>query len=80
MAPTRKSLVQRTRALDRALLWGYYVIPHFHLPLDRIAFWDKFGRPQKVPLMGEATNMSAWWVDPEKEKKIKIHRNLDAKH
>ena len=80
MAPTRKSLVQRTRALDRALLWGYYVIPHFHLPLDRIAFWDKFGRPQKIPLMGEATNMSAWWIDYEKEKKIKNHRNLDTKH
>tara|TARA_B110000263_G_scaffold247201_1_gene259615 strand:+ start:7146 stop:9011 length:1866 start_codon:yes stop_codon:yes gene_type:complete len=79
-AQTRESLVQRTRALDRALLWGYYVIPHFHLPLDRIAFWDKFGRPKKVPLMGEATNMSAWWIDPAKEKKIKIHRNLDTKH
>ncbi|MGH6886498.1 MAG: extracellular solute-binding protein, partial [Geminicoccales bacterium] len=26
-APTRESLVQRTRALDRVLLWGHYVIP-----------------------------------------------------
>jgi hypothetical protein len=30
--------------------------------------------------MGEETNMSAWWIDPAKEKKIKIHRNLDTKH
>ncbi len=66
-APSRESLVQRTRALDRALLWGHYVIPHFHLPVDRIAFWDKFGRPEKVPMLGEATNIAAWWVDPEKE-------------
>ena len=66
-APSRESLVQRTRALDRALLWGNYVIPHFHLPVDRIAFWDKFGQPEKVPALGEAANISAWWVDPAKE-------------
>ncbi|MBT3401247.1 MAG: ABC transporter substrate-binding protein, partial [Rhodospirillaceae bacterium] len=66
-APSRESLVQRTRALDRALLWGNYVIPQFHLPVDRIAFWDKFGRPAKIPLLGERTNISAWWVDPAKE-------------
>ena len=66
-APTRESLVQRTRALDRALLWGFYVIPQFHLSTDRIAFWNKFGRPEKIPLLGEASNISAWWVDPAKE-------------
>ncbi|NNE84548.1 MAG: ABC transporter substrate-binding protein [Alphaproteobacteria bacterium] len=70
-ATTRESLVQRTRALDRALLWGHYVIPQFHLASDRIAFWDKFGRPEKIPLLGEATNLSAWWVDPEKEAALK---------
>src|SRR3546814_10119881 len=30
-APSRESLIQRTRALDRVLLWGHYVIPQ----LDR---------------------------------------------
>jgi microcin C transport system substrate-binding protein len=66
-AQTRESLVQRTRALDRALLWGFYVIPQFHLASDRIAFWDKFGRPEKIPLRGERSNISAWWIDPAKE-------------
>lgn len=66
-ATTRESLVQRTRALDRALLWGFYVIPQFHLSSDRIAFWDKFGKPEKVPLLGEAANIGAWWIDPAKE-------------
>ncbi|CAN0006116.1 unnamed protein product [Discosporangium mesarthrocarpum] len=65
-APTRESLVQRTRALDRALLWGYYVIPNFHLSVDRIAYWNKFGIPDYVPLNGEAANIDAWWVDPQK--------------
>ena len=31
MAPDRQSLVTRTRALDRVLLWGHYVIPSWHL-------------------------------------------------
>ncbi|MEK9662645.1 MAG: ABC transporter substrate-binding protein, partial [Alphaproteobacteria bacterium] len=66
-APTRESLVQRTRALDRALLWGYYVIPNFHLSFDRIAYWNKFGIPDYIPLLGEATNTDAWWIDPEKQ-------------
>jgi microcin C transport system substrate-binding protein len=73
-AQTRESLVQRTRALDRVLLWGYYVIPHFHLSNDRIAYWNKFGKPKKIPILGEATNLSAWWIDTEKEEEL-IKRN-----
>ena len=30
-APGRGALVNSTRALDRALLWGHYVIPHWHI-------------------------------------------------
>ena len=30
-APDRASLVAATRALDRVLLWGHYVIPHWHI-------------------------------------------------
>ena len=44
-APDRASLVNRVRALDRVLQWGYYVIPQWHLPYDRVAYWDKFGYP-----------------------------------
>ena len=29
-APDRHSLVQRTRALDRVLLWGHYVVPQWY--------------------------------------------------
>ena len=29
-APDRPSLMARTRALDRVLLWGFYVIPQWH--------------------------------------------------
>ena len=63
-APDRVSLVTRTRALDRALQWSFLVIPHWHIPYARIAFWDKFGYPEVTPLQG--VQLDAWWIDPVK--------------
>lgn len=64
-ASDRDSLVQRTRALDRALLWGHYVIPMYHIPHDRWAYWDKFERPEVTPTRG--AQLFAWWINAEKE-------------
>jgi microcin C transport system substrate-binding protein len=59
-APDRGSLVARTRALDRVLLWSHLVVPNWHSPVDRIVFWDKFGFPTPPPLQGTSTDW--WWV------------------
>ena len=64
-ATDRDSLVQRTRALDRALLWGHYLVPHWHVPHDRWAYWDKFERPEVTPTRG--AQFFAWWIDPDNE-------------
>jgi microcin C transport system substrate-binding protein len=64
-APDRQQLLTRVRALDRVLLWNHFVIPHWHLPYTRIAFWDKLGRPRMTPMRG--VQLWTWWVDPEKE-------------
>jgi microcin C transport system substrate-binding protein len=64
-APDRASLVARTRALDRVLLWGYYVIPHWHIRAFRVACWDKFGRPTVAPRF--ALGFDTWWIDAQKE-------------
>jgi microcin C transport system substrate-binding protein len=63
-APDRKGLVMRTRALDRVLLWGHYVIPNWHIKADRYAFWNKFGRPDRIPLQG--ADVDTWWFDAKK--------------
>jgi len=63
-APDRESLVNRTRALDRVLLWGFYVIPNWHIQVFRVAYWDKFGRPEVSPKY--SLGLDTWWVDPEK--------------
>jgi microcin C transport system substrate-binding protein len=63
-APDRQALITRVRALDRVLLWNHFVIPHWHISYERIAYWDKFGRPEITPLQGP--QLSTWWVDPQK--------------
>lgn len=59
-APDREELVQRTRALDRVLLHGYYVIPHWHLTSDRVAYWKKLHHPDETPMNG--VDLNNWWV------------------
>ncbi len=65
-APSRDELVAATRALDRVLLWNYYVIPTWHLAAERVAYWDKFGRPAKLPSQ-QPGFLRVWWLDPAKE-------------
>ncbi len=69
-APDRTSLVARTRALDRALLAGHWVVPNWHLAAQRIVYWNKFGRPAVTPYKGVA--IDSWWFDPDKAAKLTL--------
>lgn len=68
-APTREQLTYRTRALDRVLMAGYYVIPQYHFDKFRIAYWDFFEYPQIYPKYG--LDLDSWWVNPQKANKIR---------
>jgi len=59
----REELITATRALDRVLLNGYYVIPHWHINHHRIAYWDKFERPTISPRYDGIydTGLMSWW-------------------
>jgi len=61
-APDHAHLVTATRALDRVLLWNWYVVPQWHLQSVRIAYWNRFGRPDKPVRTGVL--FDSWWVDP----------------
>ncbi len=63
-APDRDALIARTRALDRVLLWGHYVVPQFHFAAFRVAYWNRFGRPAVAPKY--ELGLDTWWVDPAK--------------
>ena len=73
-APDRKSLITRTRALDRVLSWGHYLIPQWHIRTFRVAHWDKFGRPATTPRYG--LGFDGWWVDARKQAALNERKNL----
>lgn len=47
------------KALDRVLLWGFYVLPHFNLPAFRIAYWHTIAMPTQIPPYG--IDPYLWW-------------------
>lgn len=61
-APDRAELIARTQAMDRLLLWHFYVIPHWHISHHRVAYWAKFGRPA-VAAKYSLGIVDTWWYD-----------------
>lgn len=68
-AKDRAELVAATHALDRVLLWNHYVVPMWHVPFDRIAYWDKYKRPDPGPSRFTAFP-TVWWYDKEAAAKV----------
>jgi microcin C transport system substrate-binding protein len=59
-AVDRDDLIARVRALDRALTWGHYVVPLYHLTADHVAYWSRLKRPAVTPVYGMV--IDAWWM------------------
>ena len=72
-AKDREELLAATHALDRVLLWNYYVVPQWHYPYQRIVTWDVFGRPSTLPSRSPALEQ-VWWMDAEKKKALAAAR------
>jgi microcin C transport system substrate-binding protein len=68
-ASSRPELVAACRALDRVLTWNHYVVPMWFVPYERVARWDRFGRPDKLPDYSIGFP-GIWWWDEEKAKKV----------
>jgi microcin C transport system substrate-binding protein len=72
-AKDRGTLQTAARALDRMLLWNWYLVPNWHSQDYHIAFWDRFGEPGKP--IREGFNFDSWWIDGQK-----AARNDEARH
>ena len=62
-AKDRAELVAATKALDRVLMWNHYVVPQWTYGKQRTARWDRFARPETMPLYGAAAFPTIWWWD-----------------
>lgn len=60
-SPDRKSLNMRAQALDRALQWGFYLIPSWTSHGSRTAWWSTFAHPDISPRYSAPPIMS-WWA------------------
>jgi microcin C transport system substrate-binding protein len=64
-AQTREQLVDATHALDRVLMHGYYVVPHWYSATHRVAFRRGLAWPKTLPLYyaAEGWITSTWWFE-----------------
>jgi microcin C transport system substrate-binding protein len=69
-AKDRQELEAATHALDRVLLWNYYAVPQWYDDKINIAYWNKFGIPDKQPDYVGIDPFS-WWIDTAKEQALK---------
>jgi microcin C transport system substrate-binding protein len=68
-AKDRATLEATTKALDRVLLWNFYVIPQFTYAFARYGRWDRFSHAEPLPKYGVAGLPSLWWWDAQKAAK-----------
>ncbi|MEM7695090.1 MAG: extracellular solute-binding protein [Pseudomonadota bacterium] len=59
-APTRDELLTASRALDRVLRAGHYWIPQWFKGSHTVAYWDRFGVPDKPRY--DLPVATTWWA------------------
>lgn len=70
-ATTQEDMAAASRALDRVLLWDFYNILLNAVEPRRIAYWDRFGRPEGENLVGYYTSVpDTWWYDAARAGRI----------
>lgn len=60
-AQDRETLTVAAHALDRILLWRWYMVPNWDSRSFHVAYWDRFGHPDKP--IREGFNFDTWWID-----------------
>ena len=74
-AKDREDLMTISRALDRVLLWNYYVIPQWHISAYRVLYWDMFDQPKQKPKY--SLGFDTWWVNQNKFNFINSQRSTN---
>jgi microcin C transport system substrate-binding protein len=70
-AQTRAELTAACRALDRVFRAGRYWIPQWYANTHKLAYWDVFDHPEKLPrYASRAGAPEIWWYDQAKSAKL----------
>jgi microcin C transport system substrate-binding protein len=68
-AQDRPSLITAVHALDRVLMWNRYAVPQWYSGNHRLAYWDRFSRPETPPRYDLGV-IDTWWYDEAKAKRV----------
>ena len=74
-AKDRDDLIIICKALDRVLLWNYYVIPQWHISDYRVLYWDMFDQPKQKPKY--SLGFDTWWINQKKFNFINSQRSTN---
>jgi microcin C transport system substrate-binding protein len=70
-AETRNDLTVACRAIDRVFRAGRYWVPQWYNKTHRLAYWDQFGHPQKLPRYANGVGApDIWWYDGSRAAKL----------
>ena len=70
-ARTEAEMNTAGRALDRVLLWNFYMIPDGHPRGRHLVYWDRFGHPPLgLPHMNWTGFPRLWWIDKAKSARV----------
>lgn len=72
-ATSRADLIAACKALDRVLLWNYYMVPDFYRAEQFLPYWNRFGYPDPNPIYSVGFP-NLWWWDEEKAKKTAANK------
>ena len=62
-AKTQEELTAACHALDRVLWHNHYVVPNWYLNRHRLTYWDKFAKPETLPLYYSPFQyLITWWI------------------
>ncbi|WP_028945295.1 extracellular solute-binding protein [Pseudomonas vranovensis] len=63
-AQSRDEQAAAARALDRVLLWHYYMIPNWYLDNHRLAYRNRFAFVTTPPY---TLGLNSWWIKPSEK-------------
>ena len=75
-ATDRDDLVAATHALDRVLLWNYFVVPQWHNSKTWVARWKHIRIPEKQPEY-VGIDPESWWIDTGEEKALEAKQQQE---
>ena len=72
--------VELLKQLDAVIYNEHPYALAWYLPCERILYWNKFGKPKTVLRKYDDWRgvFESWWVDPDKEQKLKAARKSGA--